>query len=153
MEEKGLSMPVTDAQVAALRAYLANDWELHQKLISQLDRAEARKGYTALITAAFVAAVERRFGKNSSQADIVTYVGDVRSRSERVAETLDPEVGERVIGVVVGDATTQGIGREAKMGAQATLLTALIVDEHLTEADLDAFLADARSVADKMMGG
>ena len=39
------------------------------------------------------------------------------------------------------------------MGAQATLLTALIVDEHLDDAGLDAFLADARSMADTMMGG
>jgi hypothetical protein len=146
-------MPVTDAQVAALRAYLADDWELHQELMRQHDRVEAGKGYTALVTAAFVEAVERRFGKNSTQGDIISYVGDVRSRSERVAQMLDPEVAERVISVVLGDATTQGISREAKVSAQATLLTALVVDEHLENAGLDAFLTDARKLADQILSG
>jgi hypothetical protein len=45
-------MPVTDDQVAGLRALLFAD----------LDRAEAKKGYTVLATAAFATAVKRRFG-------------------------------------------------------------------------------------------
>jgi hypothetical protein len=146
-------MPITDAQAEVLRAYLAGNWELYQQLFRELDRAEAGREYSALITAAFVEAVWRRFGKNYTQADIITFVADARSRSERGAEALDPEVGERMINAVLGDATTQGISREAKVGAQVLLLTALIVDEHMEEAGLEAFLAKARNGADRILGG
>jgi hypothetical protein len=57
-------MPITDAQAEVLRAYLVGDWELYQQLFRELDRAEAGKEYSALVTAAFVEAVWRRFGKN-----------------------------------------------------------------------------------------
>src|SRR5215471_14775284 len=63
-----------------------------RRLSGGLDRAEARKGYPALVTAAFIEAVERRVGTSYQAADIVTLVADVRARSERLAGELDPDV-------------------------------------------------------------
>ena len=48
-----MTMPVNDDQVAVLHALLTNDVERHKVLYSQLDRAEARTGYTALVAGAF----------------------------------------------------------------------------------------------------
>jgi hypothetical protein len=146
-------MPVTDDQVAALRALLTDDMDRYRTLFAALDRAEAGKGYMALVAAAFGEATERRFGEGGSRTDIITFVGGVRTRSARVADALDPEVAERMLNAALGNGSTQGIGREEKASAQALLLAGLIADEHLDDAGLDAFLADARKLANQILGG
>jgi hypothetical protein len=145
-------MPVTDAQVAALRALLSDDMDRYKLLSGQLDRAQARSGYTALITGAFCEAVERRFGENVQAAEVITFVGQVRASSERVARDLDPDIAERVIRVVYGDGSVRDLDDAVVIGAQILLLGGLIADEQLDEAELDAFLAAARKLADQIMG-
>jgi hypothetical protein len=144
-------MPVTDDQVAALHALLSDDMNRHRQLFCALDRAEAKKGYTALVTAAFIEAVERRFGPGYQATDIVTFVADVRGRSDRLARELDPEVAERVIRVVLEDAPVEDLPRNAVTGAQLLLLVGLIADARLDDTGLDEFLAAARKLADQPM--
>jgi predicted nucleic acid-binding protein len=145
-------MPVTDDQVATLRALLGDDMDRYRQLFSGLDRAEAKKGYSALVTAGFVEAVERRFGTSYQGADIVEFVASVRARSDRVAAELDPDVAERVIRVVLEDAPVDDLSRNAITGAQLLLLIGLIVDAQLDSQGLDQFLAGARKLADQLMG-
>ena len=111
-------MPVTDAQVATLRALLSDDVDRYEMLFGQLDRAQARSGYTALVTGAFCEAVDRRFGRNLQPADVISFVSQVRARSERVARELDPEVAERVIRAVYGDGSLRDLSDSAVTGAQ-----------------------------------
>jgi hypothetical protein len=144
-------MPVTDQQVAALRALLTDDVERHRQIYAQIDRAEARTGYTALVAGAFCEAVDRRFTGSNQTADVIRFVGDVRSRSERLTRELDPVVAERVLQSVLGDASVADLSDAAVAGAQLLLLAGLIADEHLDDTALDAFLADARKLADQLM--
>jgi len=146
-------MPVTDDQVATLRALLANDRERHKRLYAGLDRAQVGKGYSAMIAASFGLAATRRFGSGYTPGDIVTFVGDVRAKSEGVAEDLDPDVAELLLNAVLGKASTRGMNREKKVIAEILLLAGLVVDEHFDDAGLDAFLADARKLADQILGG
>lgn len=79
-------MAVTEGQVATLRAQLAGDFEDYERQWARLDKEAATAGYTALIAAGFFEAVDRRFVKNSTiadTADIIEFVGDVRTRSDR----------------------------------------------------------------------
>jgi hypothetical protein len=144
-------MPVTDDQVAALRALLSDDMDRHRQLFASLDRTEAKRGYTALVTAGFIEAVERRFGTGYQPADIVTFVADIRTRSDRLARELDPDVAERVIRVVLEDAPVDDLSRNAVTGAQLLLLVGLIADAQLGNAGLDEFLRAARKLADQLM--
>lgn len=146
-------MPVTDDQVATLRALLANDRDRHEQLYAGLDRAEVGKGYNALVAASFGQAALRRFGGGYTQADIVTFVGYLRAKSPGVSESLDPEAAELMLNAVLGSASTRGLSREDRATAQILLLMGLIADEHLDDAGLDAFLADARKLADQILGG
>jgi hypothetical protein len=123
----------------------------YRQLFSGLDRAEAKKGYSALVTAGFVEAVERRFGTSYQGADIVGFVAGVRARSDRVAAELDPDVAERVIRVVLEDAPVDDLSRNAITGAQLLLLIGLIADAQLDSQGLDQFLAGARKLADQLM--
>ena len=146
-------MPVTDDQVATLRALLADDMDRYRQLFAGLERGEAAKGYSALITAGFSEAALRRFGSDYTQADIITFVGSLRARSERVSEALDPDAAELLLNAALGDASTRSLSREVKVNTQITLLVGLIADEHLDVAGLDAFLAGARKLADQILGG
>lgn len=146
-------MPVTDEQVTALRTILTGDTERGKELSANLDRAQAARGYTALVTAAFGTAVMRRFGKQHTTRDVVEFVADVRSRSENLAAKIDPDAGERLIGAALGEATTQGMARDTKITGQFLLLGALIEAEHLDDAGLDAFMEEARKLADEMLAG
>jgi hypothetical protein len=144
-------MPVSDDQVATLRALLSDDMDRYRQLFSGLDRAEARQGYSALVTAAFAEAVERRFGTGYQGADIVEFVASVRSSSDQVAAELDPDVAERVIRVVLEDASVDDLSRDAITGAQLLLLIGLIADAQLDSEGMDQFLAEARKLADQLM--
>jgi hypothetical protein len=146
-------VPVTDDQVAALRALLVGDLEGHKLLYARLGHGQALAGYTALVTGAFSEAVERRFGANYRPADVITFVGDVRTRSAEVAETLDPAAAERVIRAVFGDGSVRDLRDATVAGAQIVLLGALIADAKLDDSGLDAFLAAARTLADRLMTG
>lgn len=144
-------MPVTDDQVAALRALLVDDMDRHRELFGQLDRAEARKGYPALVTAAFGVAVERRFGQHYQPADVVSFVADVRARSDRLARELDPDVAEGTVNAVLGHGTTRGLDKEAVTRAKLVLLGGLVADARFDDEGLDEFLATARKLADQLM--
>lgn len=144
-------MPVTDGQVAALRALLVDDLDRHRQLFGQLDRAQARAGYPALVTAAFGEAVERRFGQRFEPAEVVTFVADVRARSDRLAAELDPEVAERAILAVLGRGTVRDLDKDAVTRAKLVLLGGLVADAGLDDAGLDEFLGAARKLADQLM--
>jgi hypothetical protein len=144
-------MPVTDDQVAALRAYLAGDFGTHKQLHRQLDPVAAGTGYTALIAAAFFEAVDRRFTKNGTDADVVKFVASVRTRSERLADELDPHIAERIIRHSLGSGSIADLDDETVIRAQIVLLAGLISDEKLDDAELDEFVATARELGDRLM--
>src|SRR4051812_3809360 len=120
-------MAVTDDQVTALRAHLAGDITEHERLYAQLGPA-ARTGYNALVAAAFCTAVEWRFAKDGTTADVVEFVGDVRARSERLGDAIDPHTAERVIRAVYTDESVDDVDDKTMGGTQIVVLTALIAD-------------------------
>jgi hypothetical protein len=144
-------MPVTDEQVAPLRAQLARQPEEHQRLFSLLDQAARRTGYRALASAAFVVAAQRRFARDVSQGEVIEFVGDVRSRSPHVADQVDPKTAERVIMAVFTGQSLDDIDPRASWETQLVLMAAIVGDEHLDDAGLDAFLAEARKLADQWL--
>ncbi len=144
-------MPVTDDQVTVLHAILSDHMDRYYQLFDGLDRAEGKKGCTALVTAAFIEAVERRFGTSYQAADIVTFVASIRGRSDRLARALDPDVAERVIHVVLEDAPVDDLSGDAVIGAQLLLLAGLIADARLDDEGLDKFLTVAMKLADQLM--
>lgn len=144
-----MTMPVTTDQVATLRAYLAGDFDSHKRLFGQLDRTAAQTGYTALLTAAFFEAVDRRFAQNGTTAAVVEFVADVRARHLKRADELEPHVAERLILAILTDEDIDDLDTEAKIQTQIILLYALIADERLDDAGLDEFLVEARKLADE----
>jgi hypothetical protein len=144
-------MAVTDLQVATLRAQLAGDLEEHRRLLAQFDAKWDGRPYVTLTNAAFVEAVDRKFNSDTSDDDIIEFVADVRSRSEKVRLSLDPRVAERVLQAAVVDSEISDLDPAEVRRSQAILLNALIVDEGLDGAGLDEFMATARVLADRLL--
>ena len=143
-------MAVSAEEVATLRAYLAGNVAEYRRLHQQLDPVAARRGYAALLAAAFFEAVDRRFARPDTTAgDIVEYVADVRSRSARVGDALDPRSAERVIRHALGNGAIADLDNETVIGVQILILSALIADEQLDDDGLEQFLAEARKLADQ----
>jgi hypothetical protein len=144
-------MPVTDEQVAPLRAQLARQHEEHLRLFNLLDKDSKNTGYHALVSAAFVTAVERRFTPDVSPGEVIEFVGNVRSTSPQVADQVDPAIAERVIMAVFNDDSLDDVDGRKNLETQIFVMVAIIGAEHLDDAGLDAFLAQARKLADQWL--
>ncbi|MCP9948660.1 hypothetical protein [Actinomadura madurae] len=148
-------MPVTDEQIATLRAQLRGNIVEHRRLLKQLDADEANVGYPALIAAAFITAVQQRFIKDGQPADrseVVDFVSRARAKHDEAPDVISPEIAERMILRLLGKGPMIEIDEESKLAHQIILLAALISQENFTEPELDAFLVKARAIADDFLG-
>ncbi|MEU8804813.1 hypothetical protein [Spirillospora sp. NPDC048819] len=148
-------MAITDDQVATLRAQLAGHHEEHVRRLDGLDTEEAKSGYTTLVTAAFFEAVDRKFivnDKVAEAADVIDFVAYQREIHPDSADQLDPHAAEMVILDALGKGSIDNIDSERLFGTQILLLAALVGDARFSDDDLDAFLAKARTEADKHLG-
>lgn len=143
-------MPITDEQVAVLRAHLSGDFDEYQRLWEQLDRDAAQVGYSSLIAAAFFKAVDRHFDKqHTSMNDVVQFVADVRSRFDTTGESVNAMAAETMIRTVLGSEPEGEFDDATVAAAQVAVLTALIIDDGPTAKELDAFLEEARKLGDQ----
>jgi hypothetical protein len=144
-------MPVTDQQAATLHAQLAGNFAEYEHLLADLDSQTDNRGYSALLTAAFHNAVDQRFTRDSTLDEVTAFVADVRARSERLRDALDPRIAERVLVTAVGGDYVRGLGPTESNKMKMVLLTSLVADMHLDEAGLDEFIAKARTLADELL--
>lgn len=144
-------MPVTDDQVATLRAYLAGDFDEYERLNERLDPDVDGIGYGALIAGGLFAAIDRRFAKGGSREDVIKYVADVRSRSDRLSEQVDPRIAERLIMHSLGHGAIDDLDDKVVAHTQLILLTALVGDEELDDPGLDKFMATARALGNRLL--
>jgi hypothetical protein len=140
---------VTDDQVSVLRAMLANDFDLHERLGAQLDKANGWAGYPALVAAAFFEAANRRFGESYERADVVQFVAAARAQFDATGGEIHPAVAERLILSALEDEALDGLDEGVVAQLQVVLLGAMISLENLDDAGLDKFMADARDLADE----
>jgi hypothetical protein len=141
---------VGDEQVGALRAFLALQPDEVERLTKQLVDARRVEGYGELVYAAFVTAVRRRFSPTWTIPDVIRFVATVRARLLDDEIEIDPLTAEILVRRALGDGIAAELDGEARTRAQIFLLGELVVDEQLDNAELDAFLATARVLADQL---
>lgn len=140
-------MPATDEQIAALHAQLSGSHDEHRRIIAELDSRGALAGYTAVVTAAFIEAVDRRFGPHGvDDAAVIEFVGEVRSRFPGADEEIDPLAAERVVRKALGRGSISDLDGATIRRIEALLLPVLVADEHLDDQGLNQFLAAARKL-------
>jgi hypothetical protein len=146
-------MPVTDRQVAALRAQLAGRLDEHKRLVGQLDWNTEGAGYAALLDGAFFEAVDRRLGTQATDENIINFVADVRSRTDEAARDVDPGYAERLISAVLGrGGSFDDLDEKKATAAKLYMLVSFAADQEYDDAGLDEFLQEARKNADRLLG-
>lgn len=142
-------MTATDDQVAALRAQLAGDYDVHRRLLADLNSRGALAGYTALVTAAFIEAVDRRFGPGRrDDAAVTAFISDVRSRFPGADGEIDQSAAERIVRKALGRGSVSDIDGPAIRRTEMLLLPVMVADEHYSDEELDRFLASVRKLLD-----
>jgi hypothetical protein len=122
-------MPVTDDDVAALRAYLKGNQSLRKELYGRITTPAAKTRYVALLAAAFMEAVKRRFGGRDSAAEVIEYVADVRARVPELGEKIDPSPAERLMcAILANDAHAPDIDARMRGRILIVFLTAMVSD-------------------------
>jgi hypothetical protein len=145
------SWRVTDGQVAALRAYLAQDPEEAARLNAQLGESRGWDGYGEFVWAAFVLAVRRRFAPEWTVPRIVQYVAAVRVRWAQDNDDFDPRAGEILMRCALDDNVPADLDEMTRGRAQLFLLGELVADEQPDNTERDKFLAMARMLADNWL--
>lgn len=144
---------VTDEQVSVLRARLRGDLAGAQRRVYNWDWAANRLGYTTLVSAAFVLAVERRFrpdGNFGNVEDVLKYIAEVRCRTPDI-DDIDPHIAECLMLPTVTGADLEEIPVDEATGIELMLLTSLVADAQYDDTTLDAFIAEARELANDWM--
>lgn len=143
-------MRVTDAQVAALRAFLAHDPDAALPLTAQLgDRGMG--GYLYLAEAALCVLARRRFSPQYTRADLIRYIASVRvSRiGDGTEYDLDPAAAESVMRYLLGAANTHIPDSGQRIRIVVALIDALAESGLSSEAEADVLLAEARDLANQ----
>jgi hypothetical protein len=147
-----LSTGVTDEYVAALRTCLTGD-EAYDRLGAQLQARDGERSgdvFSALTGMALFTAARRRFPDGYTNGDVIRLVGQVRARFAEPEDDIDPLVAERTLRGALGDAAAaENLDKAPMAKAIFALLFSLLEQEGISGgAQLDAFLADVRPMAD-----
>ena len=149
-------MQVAGEYVEALRLFLAGDHAFND-LSRQLEDRDGRDGgdvYAALAGMAFAVAAWRRFGPSYQAGDVIRFVAQIRTALHGSGTDIDPRTAERVLRAVLGDTTAaEGLDERAKALAVPALLAAMVDHLGLSDSDLDTFVAEVRSRAERVLAG
>ncbi|MFC7623081.1 hypothetical protein [Microlunatus sp. GCM10028923] len=138
-------MKFTEDVVASLRAFLRVDIAEYDRSGELLTPPE-REARGALLVAAFVVASEKRFG-HAGTSEIVDFVARLRSRTEEMADLIDPRTAERLISAAATEGSVDDISTYEKGTHYGPLLAAMVVEESLTDDELDDFLSESLELA------
>jgi hypothetical protein len=143
---------ITDAQVAALRAFLIHDTDQMGPLAYRLGN-EGIRGYIYLAEAALSITARNHFAPRFSDADLVRYIADVRASrtADGVQFDFDPVAGEEVLRHSLGQLPVHALELEAHLRATIAILDALADNEFSSEADLNLLLDQAHDLADRRL--
>lgn len=147
-------MAIVDEHVAVLRAQLTGQRDEHLRLAKQLSPEEANEEYAALVAAAFIRAVERRFIKDEKAADvseIIDFVSQLRAKSDEMPDVINPQLAESMILYLLKKGPIADADADTKFGHQIVMLATLVGEEQLSSTELDAFLTDARALGNDLL--
>ena len=96
-------MPVTDEQMVFLRAYLAGEAEVAERVKTDLLASGTAEGFAELLYAAFVLTARQRFSPTWTRADVIRFVAQVRALLSKGPDALDPLAAEHQLRGALGE--------------------------------------------------
>jgi hypothetical protein len=134
-----------------LRATLAGEMEVVERVNAQATGAAQAAGLGALVYAAFGIAARRKFAPVWTHAEVIRFVGQVRALLVERRDVLDPVAAEQQLRSALGEQVAADSGIEAKAHAQLILLDAIVQALELDDAVVADLLNQARETADQFL--
>lgn len=141
-EAVGIKQEVTDL----VRALAWANWPEVDRLLAEIDRT-GWQGSAPVLGAAFALMVHRRFEPGQDVREITAFVAEARSRYEDGGKLPALEM-EAMIRAALGEADlADNVAPDVAFEVQLAVMTTLLQDADMTDAELDEFISDVAGVA------
>jgi hypothetical protein len=132
-----------------VRTLVRGDHGSNDLIEAHLD-AVGWEGFPRFLASLFFLAVDRRFGDNASTADVIRFVAALRADLSEGGPDLDVSAAETLIKSILDPSIEYTISQEMIGKIQAATVYRVLADEKLSDNDLDAFLAEAARLAERV---
>ena len=133
-----------------IRAIVRQDWGTVDQLTSALDDA-GWPGGPQVIGAAFAIVANRRFRPGYDVREVTRFVAEIRDSYED-GRSLPALETEAIIRAALGEVDlADSINVDEAIPAQIVVLGKLLHDENLSEEQLEGFIAEVRTTAERYM--
>jgi uncharacterized protein with PIN domain len=140
-------MRISDDVVQYVRALVREDFEAHAHYEEALER-DGWDGMSQFLAAAFVLAVERRFGAgNPDPGAVIRFVADLRADLATTGTEIEPRAAEKVIRAALDGRSGFDYDQETVATVETVAIYKILSDQEPGEEALDAFLAEAADLA------
>ncbi|GGM37507.1 hypothetical protein GCM10011608_22640 [Micromonospora sonchi] len=131
-----------------IRTLVRGDHAANDVVEAKLD-AEGWDGLPRYLASVFFLAVDRRFGETAGRAEIITFVGELRAGLADGGPEINAEAAEQLIMSIIDPSLDYSTSQEMIGRIQAVTVQKILTEENLSDADLDALLAEAVSLSSR----
>ncbi|MBM0203694.1 hypothetical protein JNW90_11665 [Micromonospora sp. STR1s_5] len=132
-----------------IRTMVRGDHEANDRVEARLDQL-GWDGFPTLLGAVFYFAVNRRFDERTPPGEIMRFVADMRAATPAGAPEIDANSAETLIRAAVDPDVETAIDPQMAGRIQGLVILAILGDDAIADDDLDALLADAVALANRV---
>ncbi len=139
-------MTIKSELVEYVRTLVRDDHEANIRYEEKLDE-EGWDGWPAFLGALFFLTLQRRFSGGYDETEAIRLVADLRARTSNGGPVIDPASAELLIKAVFDPAVQVDLQPETLGHIETMAVYAILSEENLPDAALEALLTEARTVA------
>jgi hypothetical protein len=125
-----------------VRTMVRGDYAASVAVEARLDAA-GWDGFARFLAALFFLAVDRRFGAAANRAEVIMFVAELRASLSEGGPVIDAEAAEAFILATIDPSADYSASQEMIGRIQAATIQKVLTEDDLTDAELDALLAEA----------
>lgn len=131
-----------------IRNVVRDKREANEEIQAQLDE-EGWTGFPRFLASLFFLAVDRRFGETASRTEVIRFVAELRSGLADDGLDISADDAENLILANIDPEHDYNIDPSMIGKIQAAAIYKIFTDEHIGDADLDALLSEAVTLASR----
>ncbi|MEV0215378.1 hypothetical protein [Micromonospora sp. NPDC050695] len=131
-----------------VRTMVQGDYAASVAVEARLDAA-GWDGFPRFLAALFFLAVDRRFGAAARPGEVIMFVAELRASLSEGGPVIDVEAAEALILTTIDPSADYSASQEMIGRIQAATIQKVLTDDDLTDAELDALLAEAVEFAQR----
>ncbi|MEU3454028.1 hypothetical protein ABZ671_10540 [Micromonospora sp. NPDC006766] len=132
------------------RTMIRGDYDANDAVEARLDAdADGWDGFPRFLAAMFFLAVDRRFGVGAGRPEVIKFVADLRAGLGEGGPDIQPDAAEQLILSIIDPSIDYEISQAMIGRVQAATVQKIFTEGDLSDAELDALLAEAAQLAQR----